>query len=179
MGCSEYCHTLPQVPIYLYFGGFDEIHQNVGTYWALTISGVTLTTKRSRRVYKELARRIQCHLVSQIRNFNVINTWFWHFAADSYKSGTLLILWSLKCLLLCSYVPDIPIHSVEVLPVTRSTTGRAVWPRDRHVVAGLHTRWDAHWWASVQWRQRGRSDEQNRRGSRHAAWSFVRPGEIV
>lgn len=74
------------------------------------------------------------------------------------------------------YVPDIPIHSVKVLPVAGGVAGRAVRPGDRHVVARVHTRRDAHRRAPVQRRQRGRPDEQDRRGLRDAAWSFIRPG---
>lgn len=63
---------------------------------------------------------------------------------------------------------DIPIHPVKVLPITGGVTRHSLRPRHRHVVAGLHPCGDAYWGASVQWRQRAGSDEQDCRGARHA-----------
>ena len=71
---------------------------------------------------------------------------------------------------------DLSVHPVAVLPVAGSAAGHSVRPGHRHVVAGLHSGRDAHWRAALLRRQRGRPDEQDRRGAGDATQSHARPG---
>ena len=60
--------------------------------------------------------------------------------------------------------PDLPVHPVAVLQITRSVTGRAVRSLHRHVVAGLHSRRNAHRRTAVQRRKWSRPNQQDSGG---------------
>lgn len=53
-----------------------------------------------------------------------------------------------------SPVSDIPIHSVTLLPVARSSVRYTIRFSNRYVVARMHISGNAHGGATVQWRQR-------------------------
>ncbi len=70
-------------------------------------------------------------------------------------------------------VADLPVHPVALLPVARGAAGHRLRLGHRHVVAGLHPRRDAHGRTALLRRQRGRPDEQDRRGRRTTQTAVV------
>ena len=81
--------------------------------------------------------------------------------------------------LYCNYYypkTDIPVHPVTVLPIARSASGHTLRFSYRHVVIGMHPGGNAHGRATIFGSQRGGPDEQDCRGSRHAAARHARLG---
>lgn len=75
-----------------------------------------------------------------------------------------------------SLFPDISIHTITLLPVARGAAGDPVRLSNRHVVPRVHPGRDAHRRAALLRLERGRPDQQDRRGARDAPEAHPRPG---